>query len=173
MKKLLTLIAIAFLLTGCSQREDYYVFSFDDFTIAPGYDDAEYLRLTFDLKLPEKLQAQAKLEDIEVYFWDNYFASVDLENDSRKEINIDKAKVSRLIFYLSNYPASVYKLGDIELKSSVKENCEIFKGEYIERNGYACAFGQKVGDKENIVILYGDIFNVDQDKLDHIEIYVE
>ena len=34
-------------------------------------------------------------------------------------------------------------------------------------------FGKQVGKKDNIVILYGDIFAIDQDKLYRIKIYVE
>ena len=173
MKKLLSLLLMILVLCGCKQREDFYVFSFDDFTIAPGYDDVEYLRLIFDLDLPETMEADEVLTNQEVYFWDDFFASIDIKNDSRKPISIDKGKISRLIFYLANYPASSYKISGVELSESVKENCDSFGGEYIERNGYACAFGKKSEDKNNIVVLYGDIFGIDQDRLDHIEIYVE
>ena len=174
MKKLLLLLMSVLLLSGCtSEREDYYIFSFGDYTIAPGYDDVEYTRLIFELELPETLEAQQTLEKREVYFWDRYLADINIGNDSKKQIPIEKGKVTKLAFFLSNYPDVVYKIDDIELSSSVKENCEKFAGEYIERNGYACAFGKTVGKKNNIVVLYGDIFAVDQDKLDHVEIYVE
>ena len=156
-----------------SQREDFYIFSFDDFTIAPGYDDIEFIRLIFDCDLPDHLSAGETLKDQDLFFWNSYFADIDITNQKKEEIEIDQALVTRLIFYLSNYPASVYKIGDIELSESVRENCSIFEGEYIERNGYACAFGKKSAGRDNVVILYGDIFGIDQDKLDHVEIYVE
>ena len=174
MKKLLLLAISLLLLSGCTiEREGHYIFSFGDYTIAPGYDDVEYTRVIFDLDLPETLEAKQVLKDNKVYFWNRYLADIDIANDSEKQIVADKAKVTRFVFYLSNFPDVVYKIDDIELSSSVKENCEKFGGEYIERNGYACAFGKKTGKKNNIVILYGDIFAVDQDKLDHVEIYVE
>ncbi len=176
MKKLFLILLLSVLISGCTrpiEREDYYIFSFDDFTIAPGYDDVEYMRLIFDVELPETIEAQQLLKDREVFFWNTYLADIDVLNGTKKPISSDQAGVSRLVFYLSNYPDVPYRLSGIELKDSVKENCETFGGEYIERNGYACAFGKKVGKKKNIVILYGDLFAVDQDKLDHIEIYVE
>ena len=49
----------------------------------------------------------------------------------------------------------------------------MFEGEYISRNGYACAFGKNVHGKKNVVVLYGDILAMDQDELSHMEIYVE
>ena len=173
MRKILSLLLIAFVLFGCSQREDFYVFSFDELTLAPGYDDVEYLRLVFECDLPESLEAGEKLSDVELYFWGEYFGTVDIVNDSKKEITIEKGKISRLILYLDHFHGDRYKLSDTDLSESVKENCEMFSGEYIERNGYACAFGKTVGKKKNVVILYGDIFGLDQDRLDHIEIYVE
>ena len=51
MKKLI-LIPLLLLLCSCDVvlREDYYVFSFDDFTIAPGYDNVDFMRLVFDVR---------------------------------------------------------------------------------------------------------------------------
>ena len=176
MKKLFLIVLMSFLIGGCThpiEREDYYIFSFGDFTIAPGYDDVEYMRLIFDVELPETIEAHQKLKDREVFFWDEYLADIDIENNTKKPISSNQAGVSRLVFYLSNYPDVSYRLSGVELKDSVRENCELYKGEYIERNGYACAFGKKIGKKKNVVVLYGDLFAIDQDKLDHIEIYVE
>ena len=174
MKKLFPLLLITLLLSGCmGDREDCYVFSFDSFSIAPGYDDVEYMSLVFDMDLPDKLHGKQKLKDQDVFFWGKYLASIDIENSGKKQIDTEKARVTKLVFYLSNYPASVYKLGDIELSESVKENCEKFSGEYVERNGYACVFGKKSAGKKHTVILYGDIFGIDQDRLDHVEITVE
>ncbi|MBQ1483571.1 MAG: hypothetical protein IIZ28_08395 [Erysipelotrichaceae bacterium] len=174
MKKLLSLFLIPLLLCGCTvEREDYYIFSFGDYTIAPGYDDAEYLELIFELDLPETLEPNETLEKKEVHFWGDYLADVDLSNDGKKTIPIGEAKVTRFVLYLANFPDAVYRIDGQELSPSVRENCEKFSGEYIERNGYACVFGKKSGKKKNVVILYGDLFAIDQDALDHVEIYVE
>ena len=174
MKKLLCLLLMMLLLGGCvREREDYYIFSFGDYTITPGYDDVAYARLIFDAQLSETIEPETTLKEQELYFWGKYLADIDITNDSSKQKPIDQAIVSRFVFYLSNYPDVPYKINGIELSNSVKENCEMFSGEYIERNGYACAFGQEAGDKDNVVVLYGDLFAIDQDKLDHVEIYVE
>ncbi len=175
MTKLLLIITIILRIFGLAaeEREDYYVFSFDDFTIVPGYDDVDFLRLTFDPDLPDMLAPGKTLEGRDMFFWDDFFACIDVKNETDEEIFIGQAKLTKFIYYLSNYPFDTYKLDGIELSESVKENCERFRGEYVERNGYACAIGRKVYGKKNVVILYGDIFGIDQDKLDHIEIYVE
>ena len=92
MKKLLSLFLIPLLLCGCTvEREDYYIFSFGDYTIAPGYDDAEYLELIFELDLPETLEPNETLEKKEVHFWGDYLADVDLSNDGKKTIPIYRA----------------------------------------------------------------------------------
>ena len=89
--------------------------------------------------------------------------------DPEKALKVIREKEVTAVYVDVEMP----KINGIELSNSVKENCEMFSGEYIERNGYACAFGQEAGDKDNVVVLYGDLFAIDQDKLDHVEIYVE
>ena len=175
MKKLF-LIPLLLLLCSCDVvlREDYYVFSFDDFTVAPGYDTVDFMRLVFDVRNSKtQLESKETEDDIEVYFWDEYMAEIDIENDTKKAVDVNEATLKRFEMYLGNIPFDVLKLNDIELSSSVKQNCEYFGGEYIERNGYACAFGQKAHGRDNVVILYGDILAIDQDKLSHLEIYVK
>ena len=173
MKKLFLLLT-ALLLCSCSaEREEYYTFSFDNYTIAPGYDDVEYMRLVFKVELPETLAAESKLENKEVYFWDKYFGLIDIENRTKKDVPIEQAKISKMILYLDNIGASKYGLDGRDFDSSVKANCDYYGGQYIERNGYACAFGKVVDNRENVVILYGDILAEDQDQLHHIEIYVK
>lgn len=172
MKKILLLLSLL-LLTACGKREDYYIFSFDNFTIAPGYDNVEFLKLIFDVNVQEELGAEEKLEDVEIYFWNEYLGSVDLINEGMRIVPIDKALVSRVELYLDNLPYTTLKINDTILSDSVKENCEMFGGEYLERYASACAFGQKVDKKSNIVILYGDVLGIDQDKLAHLEIYVK
>ncbi|MBR4485297.1 MAG: hypothetical protein IKO97_08820 [Erysipelotrichaceae bacterium] len=175
MKKLFLIILLV-MLCGCDVelREDYYVFSFDDFTVAPGYDHVDFMRLVFDVRNSKtQLESKETEKDIEVYFWDDYMGKIDIENEDKKPIGVDDATVTRYEFYLDNIPFGRFKINDIELSESVKENCAYFNGEYIERNGYACAFGQKSHGKDNVVILYGDILAIDQDKLSHLEIYVK
>ena len=172
-KKLITVILSILLLSSCSNRNSYFVFSYDDYTLAVGYDDVEFLKLVFTLDSEETMQPNELRENVEVLFWERHFAYMDLINYKKKEINIDKAVVCKADIYLSNLNMSTYKLDGVELSESVKENCETFKGELIKRNGYACVIGKTIGDKENIVVLHGDIYNADQDLLTRVEIYVK
>jgi hypothetical protein len=172
MKKILLALSLL-LLCACTHREDYYVFSFDDYSITPGYDDVSFLDIAFDLDVPESLEGYEKISDINMTFFGKYFGDVDLYNPTKKAIDIKDAKLSRLTLYFSQLADHTFKIDDIELEKSIKKNCEIFNGEYIVRNGYACAIGKKVHGMDNIIILYGDIYAMDQDELNHLEIYVK
>ena len=175
MKKLIFVFACILLCsyTPSPEREDYFVFSFDDYSLAVGFDDVEYLKLVFDVEVPEVLGAGESLNNLEMTFWGRYFGDVDIANSTDKEIPIDQAVITGLDLYLPNVGMETYKLGDTQLSSSVKENCQMFHGEYIERNGYACVITRQIEDQLNVVILHGDILNMDQDELARIEIYVE
>jgi len=172
MKKILTVLMMLFL-CSCANREDYYVFSFDDFSIAPGYDDVTFMNVAFMVDYYDQLETHEEVKDVDFYFWDKYYGTIDIYNPTDKTINVEDAIVNKLIIYFDQLDSHIFKIDETVLKSSVKENCEVFNGEYIERNGYACAFGKKVNGKENVVVLYGDIFAEDQDELNHLEIYVK
>ena len=174
MKKLLVPILLI-LICACSsvKREDYYVFSFNDYTLSVGYDDVEFLELTFYLDVKDELEAQEKAEDVELYFFDVPFALADLYNPGKKAAASEKAVITRFKYYLDDFPMQSYRIDGITLSGSIKEDCETFHGEYIDRNGKACLFGKKVNGKDNVVLLKGDMLNIDQDELESIEIYVE
>ena len=175
MKKILLYLSLIFLLSSCSSydRELYYEFTFDGYSITPGYDDVEFMHLVFDVDMPETLSAYEIIEDKPFYLWNKYIGDVDFFNDSNSDIAGNEAKVSGIDIFLSNIDGKVYKLNGRQLKKSVKQNCDMLNGQYLERNGYACTLGKMVGNKRNIVILSGDILNIDQDELSRIEIYVE
>ena len=173
MKKLFTGLFCLLILCGCAKREDYYIFSFDDYSLAVGYDDGEYLKVAFDVDIKDELEPFEVISDLDIYYLDKYFAIVDISNDSKKNIESDKAVVTRFKYFLKDIPFTTYKINDIELSKSIKDNCEQFNGEYIDRNGKACVIGQVVDDKQNVIIMKGDIFAIDDDELDNIEIYVE
>ena len=160
-------------LCSCAKREDYYVFSFNDYSITPGYDDVSFTRIAFDLNTPDTLEAYEELKEIDLRFRNSYFGSVDIMNPTNKQIDTKDGSIQKLTIYFNQLADYTFRIDGIELLDSVRENCDLFKGEYVERNGYACAFGKKVHGRKNIVILYGDIFAQDQDQLSHLEIYVE
>ncbi len=86
--------------------------------------------------------------------------------------NVNKKDVvTKITYYIDDLESEVYINGySIE---SIKETCEHFSGDYIEKNGHACVFGKMVNGYENYVILYSDILSDDLDKVDRIEIYYE
>ena len=173
MKKVV-LILIALLLSSCGfSRNRYHIFSFDDYTIAPGFDDVGYLRVVFDLNTNKTLQPNEIIEDVDLYFWDNYLASIDIINRKGIEIETDKAIVKKFDFFLVNYNAESYKLNGMDLSDSVKENCERLNGEYISTNAPACIIVKKTEGSNKVAVLHGDILAINQDKLARVEIYVE
>ena len=125
------------------------------------------------MDIKDTLEAKERLEDVELNLWKYYVGTIDLANPKKKQISSDEAVLQRLDLFVGNLPAEQYAIDEIVLSSSVKENCRNLGGEYIERNGYACVIGKKVHGQDNIVILSGDILNIDQDELHRIQIYVE
>ena len=172
MKKILLALSLL-ILCSCVNREDYYVFSFDDYSITPGYDDVSFVDIAFDLNVPDQLEGFGKLKDVRMTFFGKYFGEIDLINPTNKPIDIKDAKVSKLTLYLSQLADYTFRINGVELERSVKDNCIIFNGEYVVRNGYACLIGKKVNAKKNYIVLYGDIYAMDQDELNHLEIYAE
>ena len=173
MKKLLSILLII-ILSSCSlDRNLYYNFQFDDYSIVVGYDDLEYINLVFTNDVQSELEAKQEIENIPLYYWGNYFGDIDIINNRNRKIDSKKAIVTRLNIYFSNLEMQEYKIDGITLVSSVKENCEIFSGNYLENNGYGCVFGKKVGNNYNYIVLSGDYLNIDQDELSRIEIYVK
>ena len=174
MKRFIGFVIAVLLLSSCGNpRSDYYVFSFGDYSLTPGYDDVDFVRLVFDVDTGAKMEAGQEINDLEVYLFSDYVCSIDIYNPSSRTVDIGKARIKRLDYFVGNISVDTLMIDGIELDSSVKKNCEIFKGEYIERNGYACVISKKVHGTENVIILSGDLLNIDQDELHRIQIYVE
>ena len=117
MKKLI-LIPLLLLLCSCDVvlREDYYVFSFDYFTIAPGYYNVDFMRLVFEVRnSKDTLESKEEEKDIDVFFWNEYMGKIDIINDTKKPVSVEEATVSRFELYLDNIPFDTLKLNDIEL----------------------------------------------------------
>ncbi len=100
------------------------------------------------------------------------FCKVDIENLKDKTINSDDAIISKLTLYCLDVGDRTYKINDTVLDESVTSDCNKFNGNLIKKNGYACIIEKQDKDKMSVIELHGDILNIDQDKLDHIVIYV-
>lgn len=171
MKKLLILFIL--LLCSCSFREDYYTLNVDGYRFTVGYDDVDYLKTTFNLNVVNELDAYEVINDINVYAFDDYFLKVDITNYNDEAISSGEAIITKLNLYCKDLGNRKYAIDDIELDSSVTNNCDKFNGTLINRNGYACVIESDKSGKLNVVELHGDILASDQDELDHIVIYVK
>lgn len=174
MKKVLIILLIL-LLSGCTteKTEDYYQLSVDDYLITVGYDDVEYLKLVYDFDVPAQFEADTMVDNIDVLLHKRYFGAISLKNTTNKLVSGSKAKLTKLTIYVDDLKGRVLKINNIELDDSIKKNCNTFDGSYIERNGYACVIQNKVEDKLNVIELYGDYLNIDQDKLNRVIISIE
>ena len=153
--KRLIFILIIFLISGCSvERKDFYNLSIDEYKIVVGYDGYEYLNSVF------------KLNKNELTLLDKHFANFEYGIIDKKEV------ITYLEFYTKDF-GSIYRIDEIELSKSIKQNCDAFNGDYIDKKTKGCIIQKQVGNYTNAIILSGDILD---DKLDHmnkIEVYIK
>lgn len=166
MKKIIVLLILLLMLSGCTSRKDFDVISIDDYSITVGYDDVEFLNIAFKLKLPETLKKNEVIESIDLNTYSSRLGEVEITNPKNKDVSIEKGIVTKATFYIQELEGKKLRINDTLLSSSVKENCNSFNGEYVKNNGYACI----IDNKKDTIILYGDLLEVDQDKLYRIEI---
>lgn len=173
MKKLLIILLTLIFITSCSLRNDYLKLSIDDYSVTVGYDNAKFLKIAYDFELPEKLAANEVIDNVEIYLFDQLLGVASFTNPKDKEIDSDKAILTRLELYVNDMPNRTIKLNDELLDNSIKTNCDNYNGQYIEKNGYACVIENEKTNELNVAELHGDYLNIDQDELDHIVIYVK
>lgn len=143
MKKLLVLF-IVLLLAGCSpKKEDFYNLTFDGITIAVGYDNTDLIK--------------------ENNVVDDY--SYEL-NKKEEEI------INHLVLYRRdlNNPNSLM-IDNYSLSKGIIETCNDLNGELKSNNGNYCLLHKTVDNKENIIVLTGNILNNDIDDIDRIEVF--
>lgn len=171
MKKWIIILLI--LLSGCTFRSDVYKLTIDDYVISVGYDDAKYLKFAYNMDLPENFEAKQVIDDVNIYLLDDLFAVGQFTNNKNKQIQSDDATLTKLTIYLKDLGNRTFMIDDVELDSSIKTNCNNLNGTYINKNGYACVIETNKHNKHNVIELYGDYLDIDQDKLDHLVIYVD
>lgn len=142
MKKLL-LIIILILLCGCSQnkKEDYYSLTYGAINVTPGFDNYDLFEQNEDITKVE-YRTNEKEENIVSYV----------------EVYIDESK------------SVVPMINDYTITNGIKETCNDLNGELIEKNGCACYISKRVKNRENYIILHGDILDDDINIIDRIEI---
>lgn len=168
------LLICIFILCGCKQkREDFFELSVDNYSITVGYDSADYLKTIFDIDLKEEFEGYEKVKDVDINLFNKQFAVGDFSNSNKKPKSSKDITLSKLTIYLNDLEGRTFKLNGEQLDTSIKNNCSKYGGTYIEKNGYACVIESNVDDKLNVVEMYGDYINIDQDQLDHITIYID
>ena len=160
---------------GCNsqKREDYYSLYVDDYLVTVGYDNCDYLDVTYKYDAKDNFLENETVKDIKLYLNGKLFGIADLSNPTNKAIDKKDAVITKLVLYFNDLANRKFKIDNIELDTSIKTNCETFNGKYIDKNGRACVIEKNVNDKLNVIELHGDYLDMDVDKIDHIVIYVE
>lgn len=161
------------IIAGCSFRKDYYELSIDDYSITVGYDDCKYLDVAYDFDIKQQLDKKEVVKEVNIYLFDDLLGEAEISNLKNKVISYEDGKLTKLVVYVNDLNGRNFKINDTELVESVQDNCINLNGTYVKKNGYACVLENNIGSKLNVVELHGDYLNIDQDKLDHIVIYVE
>jgi len=173
MKKIFILLT-CLILCSCEsvKREDYYTLSFGSYSLTVGYDNVEYLDVIFDFDIKETLDINETVKDIEINTIDKSFGLVNIINKEDETIDSNKGIITSLSIYAEDINDEV-KIDNIKLTDSVSENCSLFNGNMVNKNGSACIIQKEVNNENDVVILYGDILSDNQDTLKRIEIYIE
>ena len=172
MKKLLT-VFLLILLAGCQKevREDLFVLGIDGQEIVPGFDTQAVLEKA-GIGFTEEGILQPKEEASGILYRDALpVGSYRLYNPEKKK---ERTFLDSPLVYLELYtdPFSLTLDGEV-LSSSMKETCDAYKGEYLEHNGPYCVLKKESSKHYATMILHGDITDLDQDRLDRLEIFID
>lgn len=160
-------------MTSSGLKEDYFQLSIDDYSITVGYDDGKYMKIAYDYNIKDELKPNETVKDINIFLNGQLLGVGEFTNKKNKVISSDKAKLTKITVYLNDLEGRTFKLNGEPLDSSIKKTCDKYNGTYIEKNGYACVIQSEIANQLNVVELYGDYLNLDQDELDHLVIYVD
>ena len=145
MKKFLVLLAIVVLLSSCkAKKEDYYNLTFEGTTVAVGYDSTDSLY---------------NINSIDEY---NY------------ELNKKEEQIlNHLVIYVDDLNEKSVLIDDYPLNKGIIDTCTELNGNLVDNKGNTCVLHKVVDDKNNIILLSGDILNDNIDKIDRIEVNYE
>ena len=142
MKKILVLLTIFFLLTSCkAKKEDYYNLTFEGITVAVGYDNTEVI---------------SNINSIDTFDYEL----------NKKEEQI----LNHLVIYVDDLNDKSVLIDDYSLNKGIIDTCTDLNGEIVENKGNTCVLHKVVDDRNNIILLSGDILSNNIDKIDRIEV---
>ena len=104
----------------------------------------------------------------------------DEEDVVKDNINIDeyhveeikkKKIVTKAVIYINDN--SPFIIDGEALTSGIKDSCEKYNGKYSDEVAESCVINKRVKNKDNYIVLYGDILDDDIDAIDRVEIYYE
>ena len=173
MKKIL-IVFLLVLLAGCQKevREDLFVLGINGTEIVPGFDGPSSFTEA-DIAVYEEGILQPKEEASgDLYKDDLPVGTYKIFNPEKKK---EKTYEESLLVYLELYtdPFESLTLNGEALSSSMKETCDAYEGEYLYHNGPYCVLKRESLKHYATMILHGDITDLDQDRLDRIEIYID
>lgn len=140
MKKILLICLVLLLLSACSPKRE----EFYNLTI-----DGTTVVIGYDNK---EVIDNLSINDFETY------------TDSKENEILDYVEV-----YVRDLSNNKVVIDDYEI-TSIKNTCNDLNGEIVTNNGSACVLHKTIKDKENVVILYGDILSDNTDLVNRIEV---
>ena len=174
MKRLILLLILIFLFS-CDRNienvESLYL-KFDNFIIDLGNEKAiDLIEDGFEIDVYEELTISKEIIINDIYY--NYRNIGDMGfSGFSEELIFNESYLSYLNIYIYSLPSDIY-LDDYLLTENIKDDCDYLKGKYIDKNGKACLLNKNLDNKEISIIFEGDISDINQDKLDRIEIFIE
>ena len=173
MKKLLILLLLV-VLCACQkeEREDFFIIGHDGKDFAAGFDTASLLTeadIGFHdegiLGPKDHVSGDLTYEDLPV-------GSYTLYNPEKKK---EKAFEESFLTYLELYvdPFEELTLDGEPFPNDLKEICSEKEGEYLVHNGPYCVLKKESLKHYSTLILHGDITDLDQDRVDRIEIFID
>ena len=172
MKRLLLVIVL--LLCSCHRQvpiDEHIYLRFDNFEIDLGKEKASDLIADgFYIDVEDETIIKDEIIYNDVYY--NYRNIGDMGFSSFGDgVEFNDSYLSYLNIYIYSLPSNIY-LDDYLLIENIKDDCDYLKGKYIEKNGKACLLNKNLDNKEVSIVFQGDISDINQDKLDRIEIFI-
>ncbi|MBQ1477117.1 MAG: hypothetical protein IIZ33_03115 [Erysipelotrichaceae bacterium] len=173
MRKVFSLFLILLLLTSCHKevREDHYVLGLDEERLfAPGFDTLERMReIGFETELYGEF-SKGDSAQVPLYYEGKEVGKATFTNTGKKDAPSEECILTYLELYVWSIPETLLLDGE-EVPVSIKETCDRYEGDYLYKNGIACVIEKE--DRNETVILHGDISAYDQDRIDRIEVFAD